>query len=95
MLIAVFMCILVSGIFFIAANIILNFKLVKHLKYYIKKKYKRTLIWFYFIILLSKYKENNLGWKMSKILGMSMFFLYFIFVAVSLAFEYEYIHCAL
>lgn len=35
------------------------------------------------------------GWKMSKLLGMSMFVLYFIFVAVSLAFEYEYIHCAL
>jgi sodium/potassium/calcium exchanger 2 len=35
------------------------------------------------------------GWKMSKILGMSMFVLYFIFVAVSLAFEYEYIHCPL
>lgn len=33
------------------------------------------------------------GWKMSKFLGFSMFFLYFIFVIVSLSFEYEWISC--
>jgi len=35
------------------------------------------------------------GWKMSKTLGFSMFVLYFIFVLVSLSFEYEWIICPL
>jgi len=33
------------------------------------------------------------GWKMSKLLGVSMFVLYFMFVAVSLSFEYDWIPC--
>lgn len=33
------------------------------------------------------------GWKMSKLLGMSMFVLYFCFVGVSLSFEYAIISC--
>jgi len=33
------------------------------------------------------------GWKMSKLLGVSMFVLYFIFVGVSLSFEYGWVHC--
>ena len=33
------------------------------------------------------------GWKMSKLLGISMFGLYFMFVAVSLAFEYKWWPC--
>ena len=35
------------------------------------------------------------GWKMSKILGMSMFVLYFGFIAMSLSFEYDWIPCYL
>ena len=33
------------------------------------------------------------GWKMSKLLGIAMFFLYFIFVIISLSFEYKWIIC--
>ncbi|XP_046407067.1 sodium/potassium/calcium exchanger Nckx30C-like [Ischnura elegans] len=33
------------------------------------------------------------GWKMNKGLGLTMFLLYFVFVAVSLIFEYEVITC--
>ena len=33
------------------------------------------------------------GWKMSKLLGLSMFFLYFCFVIASLSFEYGWIVC--
>jgi len=33
------------------------------------------------------------GWKMSKLLGVSMFFLYFLFVIASLAFEYKWVAC--
>jgi len=33
------------------------------------------------------------GWKMSKLLGVSMFVLYFFFVAASLAFEYDWVPC--
>lgn len=32
-------------------------------------------------------------WKMNKMLGVTMFLLYFVFVAVSLAFEYDYLVC--
>jgi sodium/potassium/calcium exchanger 2 len=35
------------------------------------------------------------GWRMSKSLGISMFVLYFLFVAASLAFEYGWVHCPL
>jgi sodium/potassium/calcium exchanger 2 len=35
------------------------------------------------------------GWKMSKMLGVSMFVLYFLFVAASLAFEYGWVACPL
>jgi sodium/potassium/calcium exchanger 2 len=35
------------------------------------------------------------GWKMSKFLGFSMFVLYFLFVVVSLAFEYQWMNCPL
>merc|ERR1719422_2039774 len=33
------------------------------------------------------------GWKMTKLLGVSMFVLYFFFVAASLAFEYDWVPC--
>jgi len=33
------------------------------------------------------------GWKMSKLLGIAMFVLYFFFVAISLAFEYDWVPC--
>jgi len=33
------------------------------------------------------------GWKMSKLLGISMFGLYFLFVAASLSFEYNWVSC--
>lgn len=33
------------------------------------------------------------GWKMSKLLGVAMFFLYFVFVVVSLLFEYDKLEC--
>jgi len=33
------------------------------------------------------------GWKMTKLLGASMFLLYFVFVFVSLSFEYKWIEC--
>jgi sodium/potassium/calcium exchanger 2 len=35
------------------------------------------------------------GWKMSKSLGVSMFVLYFLFVAASLGFEYGWVECPL
>ena len=33
------------------------------------------------------------NWKMTKIMGICMFLLYFVFVAVSLGFQYDYIVC--
>jgi len=37
----------------------------------------------------------SFGWKMTKGMGFSMFLLYFVFVAVSLCFEYGYLSCPL
>jgi len=37
----------------------------------------------------------SFGWKMTKGMGFSMFLLYFVFVAVSLCFEYGYLTCPL
>ena len=33
------------------------------------------------------------NWKMTKMMGIAMFLLYFVFVAVSLGFQYDYIVC--
>ena len=33
------------------------------------------------------------NWKMTKTMGIAMFLLYFVFVAVSLGFQYDYIIC--
>ena len=46
------------------------------------------LILVFMVILLS-------GWKMNKLLGCSMFLFYFIFVAFSISFEYDWLPCYL